>query len=333
MAKTASLTGGRFPLVVDRGGLPGCVPKGRRAVRKERSAVSVSIDRMVRSARSVLRRPFVWRAHRRDAGYSGSAPHGLAICAIFREEAPFLAEWIEFHRGVGATQFYLYNNFSTDAFREVLAPYIRDGIVTLTDWPVEVGQVPAYRDCMRRFWRDARWIALIDIDEFLFSPGTIDIVPILDRYRHVPGIHVWQHFFGSSGHMVPPDGPLLDAYRMRARIETITTAKSIVNPRAVYRPDVHLSKYWWGESVDTNGAPVDDAASKPMDLLRINHYWSRSIRALETKIARGDASTAIPRAPGWHFAFERTLNEVEDDAILPVAKAIREGRGTNSGRR
>lgn len=301
--------------------------------KKRRSAISAAIDRAVRSVRGVVRRPLVWRARRRDARHAAKTPHALAVCAIFREEAPFLAEWIEFHRGVGATHFYLYDNFSTDRFREVLAPYIGDGIVTLTPWPVKVGQLPAYRDCMRRFWREARWIALIDIDEFLFSPGAVDIVPILDRYRDAPGVHVWQHFFGSSGHSSPPDGPLLDAYRMRARIETMTSAKTIVNPRAVYRPGVHQSKYWWGDSVDTKGGPVDNAAPKPMDLLRINHYWSRSIADLETKIARGDASTPTPRDRDWHLAFERKLNEVEDDAILAVARTIREGGAAKSGGR
>lgn len=30
----------------------------------------------------------------------------LAVCAIFRDEAPYLAEWIEFHRLVGVEHFY-----------------------------------------------------------------------------------------------------------------------------------------------------------------------------------------------------------------------------------
>lgn len=314
------------------GAASGCdaAESGGRVAKGQRSAFSAALDRARRSARAIVRRPLLWRARRRDARHAATAPHALAICAIFREEAPFLAEWIEFHRGVGATHFYLYDNFSTDGFGEVLAPYIRDGVVTLTHWPVKVGQLAAYRDCMRRFWRDARWIALIDIDEFLFSPQTVDIVPILDRHRDAPGVHVWQHFFGSSGHVSRPDGPLVEAYRMRARIETMTTAKSVVNPRAVYRPGVHQSKYWWGDSVDTGGGPVDDAAPKPMDLLRINHYWSRSIADLETKVARGDASTATPRDRDWHLSFERRLNEVEDDAILPVARAIRRKGGPDS---
>ena len=65
----------------------------------------------------------------------------LAVCAIFREEAPFLDEWIAFHVGVGATHFYLYNNFSTDNYKQVLEPWIARGTVTLIDWPRPVGQL------------------------------------------------------------------------------------------------------------------------------------------------------------------------------------------------
>ena len=60
-----------------------------------------------------------------------------------------------------------------------------------------------------------------------------------------------------------------------------------------------------------------------LDLLRINHYWSRSLQDLETKIARGDASTPQPRDRDSHLDFERALNAERDEAILPIARAIR----------
>jgi hypothetical protein len=37
-----------------------------------------------------------------------------AVVAIFREEAPFLDEWLRFHDSVGVGHFNLYNNFSTE---------------------------------------------------------------------------------------------------------------------------------------------------------------------------------------------------------------------------
>ena len=125
--------------------------------------------------------------------------HELAICAIFREEAPFLDEWISFHVGIGVTHFFLYNNFSTDDFEAVLAPWIARGYVTLTDWPVPVGQVSAYQHCIRLVRGGCRWLALIDVDEFLFSPSTLDIRAILARYSDLPAVEVWQLFFGSGG--------------------------------------------------------------------------------------------------------------------------------------
>lgn len=278
--------------------------------------------RLDEKMKAILRRPLAWRARLRDRLHADAAPYNLAICAIFREEAPFLKEWIEFHRGVGVTHFYLYNNFSTDDYASVLAPFIRDGLVTLIDWPVPVGQVSAYAHCVAHHWKDARWLAFIDIDEFLFSPHRLDIRDILERYRDLPGLHVWQAFFGTSGHQERPVGPLLEAYTLRGPL-TQTTAKTIVNPRMVRKPDVHVSKYWAGESLDTARRPVAKGIEPVLDVLRINHYWSRSMADMMQKIRRGDASTPEPRRLEFHLDFESRLNAERDESILEVGRAIR----------
>jgi hypothetical protein len=277
--------------------------------------------------KQALRSPFVRQARMRDAALDRRAHHELAVCAIFREEAPFLDEWLAFHAAVGATHFYLYNNFSTDAFASVLAPWIAHGWVTLHDWPVPVGQLPAYRHCVRRYWAAARWIAFIDIDEFLFSPGRIDIRPILRAYRDLPGLHVYSPYFGSSGHVTRPRGPLVEAFTRRAPLSRITV-KTIANPRWVYAiRNVHVFKYWAGESLDTARRPISAAATPVLDPLRLNHYWARSHEDLATKVRRGDASTAQARRLDWHLAFDATLNVEEDRTIIPIARAIRDGTG------
>src|SRR5579883_479648 len=66
---------------------------------------------------------------------SGKKKYNLSIVAIFRNEKPYLREWIEYHRLVGVDHFYLYNNKSSDGSLEVLSPFIARGIVTLIDWP------------------------------------------------------------------------------------------------------------------------------------------------------------------------------------------------------
>lgn len=288
------------------------------------------IDRVRHVLRRLIRAPVGYALKRAELRRVDRFPHRLAICAIFREEAPFLEEWISFHLGVGATHFYLYNNFSTDDFREVLAPWIERGIVTLTDWPRQVGQLSAYRHCLARARRECRWLAFIDIDEFLFSPGTIDIRPVLAGYADLPGLEVWELFFGSSGHRARPALPVTEAYRQRAPIAR-NSAKTICNPRLVYKPGIHQCKYWLGEALDTARLPVGPGREPVLDRLRINHYWSRSIEDLETKIVRNDASTAQVRLAIWHHDFEKTLNAEFDDSILRVARRIKAGEGAGVG--
>ena len=51
-------------------------------------------------------------------------PQYLSLCAIVKNEAPYLPEWIEFYKLVGVEKFYIYDNDSTDNTKEVLKPYI-----------------------------------------------------------------------------------------------------------------------------------------------------------------------------------------------------------------
>lgn len=280
-----------------------------------------------KSFKALIRLPFVTRAKLRDRSVSRAPRFNLTACAIFREEAPFLAEWITFHRNVGFEHFYLYNNFSTDDFKTVLEPFIREGLVTLIDWPRPQGQVSAYQHCIRRHWHEALWIALIDIDEFLFAPDGRDVPTVLKAYRDLPGVCVWHAYYGSSGHVERPQGPVTEAYTMRAGPD-ITTAKTIVNPRMVYKVDVHLCKFWYGEGKDTHRRTIVDTHRRiivpdmapKLDVLRINHYWSRSLADLDRKSRRGDAVFAVQNDRDWYFAFESKLNVERDEAILEAMR-------------
>ncbi|NUS22362.1 MAG: glycosyltransferase family 92 protein [Mesorhizobium sp.] len=277
------------------------------------------------SLKALIRLPLVFRARLRDRSVSKSPRFKLAACAIFREEAPFLAEWITFHRNVGFGHFYLYNNFSTDDFKTVLKPFIREGLVTLIDWPWPQGQLSAYQDCIRRRWHEALWIALIDIDEFLFAPDGRDVPSVLEAYRDLPGVCVWHAYYGSSGHVERPQGPVIEAYTMRAGPD-VTTAKTIVNPRMVYKVGVHLCKFWSGEGKDTHRRTIVPDMAPQFDVLRINHYWSRSLADLDRKYRRGDVAFAVQNDRDWYFAFESKLNVERDKTILEAvrrAEAVR----------
>jgi hypothetical protein len=274
--------------------------------------------------------------------------HELAVCAIFKNEAPYIAEWLTFHEGVGVSHFYLYNDASDDNFEDVIAPWVSRGMVTVTDWPTHP-QVVAYNDCIRRFRMDARWIAFIDLDEFLFSPGDRPLPEVLEAYRGVAALFVYWVLFGSGGNQERPDGSVLEAYRhcldlAGTRVDNFDhgktddrsnyvtgwsrDGKSIVNPRLVRRHSVHKPKSVWAGSVmDENGLPVRQRqidAPVSYSKFRINHYWSRSIEELTFKVDRGDIAdrTRPKRSLERWLEREKMLNDSIDETVIPIWRRI-----------
>ena len=124
-----------------------------------------------------------WSIKRRYRKGSPKPPVYLAICAIAKNEGPYFKEWIEWHRKMGVEKFYIYDNESTDNTREILQPYIDSGIVDYTYYPGYRKQIAAYDDCMTRHREDSRWIAFIDLDEFIVPEKDKSIREFLTRFE------------------------------------------------------------------------------------------------------------------------------------------------------
>lgn len=155
----------------------------------------------------------------------------FSICAIFRNEGPFLKEWIEFHTLIGVDHFYLYNNFSEDNYLEILQPYIESGLVTLTDWPVEYGQLSAYLDCFNKHKEETQWIAYIDLDEFICLTKDTDIKAWINSYRNYPTVYINWKVFGASGVMEHDKKQLVVEQYTAAWGSLSNMGKSFINTR------------------------------------------------------------------------------------------------------
>lgn len=195
---------------------------------------------------------------------------GVAICCIVKNEAPYIKEWIEFHLLVGASMFFIYDNESTDNLKEILKPYIEDGIVIYAYVKGTAMQFPVYNDCIANYKNCCDWIAFIDADEFLMPVRNDSLSEILDDFKTYAGIGINWVVFDSNGHDKKPDGLVIENYtRVEADFdcERCRVIKSIVNPRKVkfcYHP--HFFVYRFGEKcVDINKIPTDFYSTK--------HIW------------------------------------------------------------
>ena len=141
---------------------------------------------------NILVRPFL-----RKPKYNKK--YRISICGIFKNEAPFLKEWIEFHKMIGIEHFYLYNNKSDDNFEEVLQPYVNGGLITLIDWPYEQAQIAAYQNFYETYRHETQWVSFLDIDEFFCPKYSKTLLEWLLKSDKYPVRVLYWRMFGTSG--------------------------------------------------------------------------------------------------------------------------------------
>lgn len=243
--------------------------------------------------------------------------HYLAVCAIAKDEGPYFKEWIEWHLSQGVDHFYIYDNESSDGTREILQPYIDSGVVEYKYWPGHRRQLAAYDDCLDHYRLASRWIAFIDLDEFIVPVKDASIPAFLKRFEAFAAVEINWLVFGSGGHKTKSPGTMMERFRFHSlpghRLNR--HVKSIVNPREVFTMiGCHEAAKISGSIADSHGQPVTKnfrEREPQQDIIRINHYAVRSYEEFLEKQARGRASGTQKTVRSEYFE-QYDLNDIED---------------------
>lgn len=253
----------------------------------------------------------------------------VAASLKFKNVAHYLPEWIEFHLMVGVERFFLYDNNSTDNPREILEPYIRAGVVILHHWPEVPAHPGATAHCIEKYGHLCRWIAFLDDDEFLFPVKGGSLKDALKRYEAFPAVAVHWVMFASSGHRTQPDGLVISNY-LRSQGAPQNTFKSVVNPRLFAAPkSMHYSTYKNRmRSVNERFEPVKNShgvENPTVDILRINHYWTKSHEDGVVKMTRGrvDSYTTKRDMDTW-AQLDRDFDQTDDTLILRYEEELKQ---------
>ena len=241
----------------------------------------------------------------------------LAVCVIAKNEGPYFQEWIEWHRKIGVEKFYVYDNESTDGTRELLEPYIKEGVVEYNDFPGYRMQLAAYDDCLERHRYDTRWIAIIDMDEFIVPLADHTLPEFLKRFEDFPAVEINWLVYGSGGAKTKQPGGVMERFKAHSLPSHHLNrhVKSIVNPRRVYSMiGCHEVARINGKAADSHGKPVRiswrDRAPEH-DVIKINHYAVRSYEEFIEKKARGRASGPTRQLADEYFR-EFDLNDIKE---------------------
>lgn len=269
----------------------------------------------------------------------------VAVCAIFKNEANNFKEWIEYNRIIGIEHFYLYNNNSTDNYLEVLEPYIKEGLVTLIDWPQNGAQALAYNHCLLNYRHKTYWLAYIDIDEFICPIYEWSFKDWLKKHERFPGIFINWLVFGSSGKINGlPDKLVMENYT-QCFPYLQNTGKSIVNTLYDWDYGIHympLNLGRWGKfdfALNECGQIMMDLSNDRLDVaqptIQLNHYMSKSYNDFLVKMMKGNVSIDVSLYPEYQLKFDYFWNvekycNTKDFKILKYAtrlkKALKNGQ-------
>lgn len=284
----------------------------------------------------------MFAAHESDAVFASKKKslYQLAVATVFRNEAAYLKEWIEFHRLVGVEHFYLYSNLSTDDYQAVLKPYLQAGIVDLFEWPYESQdgktwnaiQCSAFCHALKKAKKQTKWLAFLDTDEFLFPVQEDNLVHFLKNYEDCAGICVNWQMYGTSGvAKVLPHELQIERLLLKAPSDYIenTYVKSIVQPRFVETvKDPHIVRYkssYFQVNADRLRFSNSTSPYITIDKIRINHYWSRDEWFFY--------NVKCARRQKWQEGFDgqlnrlSALNQVFDDSILKYVPLLKHKMG------
>jgi hypothetical protein len=248
-----------------------------------------------------------------------SKPEGpsVAIVAIARREHPYIREFIEVHRRLGVTGFYIYDNGlpGDEPLTQTLA-----GVpgVHVINFPGETMQMPAYAHFIHTVLPMApeEWFAVLDVDEFLVPVQHKTLPAFLKEYGHLGAIGVNWRMFMTDGHVHKPEGGVVSNYvrsRFNIHIKTLSHRSQLTLPIN----NVHNVS---GACRRLDGTLIIGAFNHndQTDIIRINHYFSKSWQEFAEKVRRGRADTGMMRRVTDHTNELLGAGYEEDTALCQL---------------
>lgn len=234
--------------------------------------------------------------------------HELGITAIIKNEAPYMKEWIEFHRMLGVSKFYIYDNESTDNIKEILKPYIEEGLVKYKFIKGKGVQKDAYNNSIYENKNEVKWMAFIDIDEFITPVHHNSIVEYLafaeEKYGKFDAIGINWLLHGFNGNYNKKEGLIIENYKKcdfgaerNNHIKTILKPKSVI---MTYHPHFFIHKSG-SKMINTKGIEMYGPFNEPYyeDII-IHHYFTKSYEEHKERYKKGKADLSKT----WLFDYE-----------------------------
>ena len=266
---------------------------------------------------------------------------GKVIVGCMKNEAPYILEWVAYHRSIGVDNFLIYTNGCEDGTDEILGRLQSLGILhhrLNDDWKGKSPQQYALNLALKEpVIKQADWLIHIDVDEFInvrCGNGTLD--DFLDQVGDATSVAMTWRLFGHNGVERLEDRPVIEQFDTCApkfcpKPHTVWGFKTMLRNNGAYaklschRPN-KLDPDWKDRVRWVNGSGADITAemaergwrssmrSIGYDLLQLNHYALRSAESFLIKRQRGRA-LHVDRSIGLNYWIRMDWSVHRDQTI------------------
>lgn len=135
----------------------------------------------------------------------------FCLLCTMRNEAPFIHEWVAYHRAIGFEKIVVYSNDCTDGTDTILAALDAAGHIDHVDHTipqdVSVAKAVAARARSAGHFKDGDWVIWLDADEFLnIHLGKGRVEDLVAAMGDSDGICISWRLFGDSGNADSKNG-------------------------------------------------------------------------------------------------------------------------------
>ena len=264
----------------------------------------------------------------------------ILLCAIAKNEKPYILEWIAYHKVIGFDHTVIFDNDSTDGASELLASISKFNFVDSINRPrkgEERPQYTAYRHALSVYGANFDWICFLDLDEFLVLHLNDDIHDFVLKYREYDAIAINWLVFGSSGEKRFSNKLVIERFRKSSKSDNPINrhVKSLIKCSSIIKPDIHVhylkegSRYVYADgtlldpilfSRDTSLHVKTDYAKIDHSVAQINHYQAKSEEEFAIRKNRGRATVPAGNIqslikPGEFEQVDSGKNLIEDLTI------------------
>ena len=266
---------------------------------------------------------------------------GNVIVGCMKNEAPYIVEWVAYHRAIGVDNFLIYTNGCDDGTSEILDHLQEMGVVqhrNNDNWKGNSPQQYALNQSLKEpLIKNAEWVIHIDVDEFMnIRTGNGTMQDLLDAVPDATNIAMTWRLFGYSGVTELSNDLVIEQFDQCApkhcpKPHTVWGFKTMFKNIGAYekischRPNKLIEGFekkvnWVNGSGKPMGGDYETQGWRSSkgnigyDLITLNHYALRSAESYMIKRQRGRA-LHVDRSIGINYWIRMDWSDHTDLSI------------------